>query len=76
MLRLSSADKAMLSGARGEGAQLAMRMIVHIAEGFGAERLIDIGWAHVASAYYQGQANLISRVACAMQTRKLPFPRL
>lgn len=58
MLRLSSVDKAMLAGAKGEGAQLAMQMIVHIAAEFRATQLIDISWAHVASAYYQGQANL------------------
>lgn len=58
MLRLSSADQAMLSGARGEGAQLAMQMIVRVAQSYAAEKLIDISWAHVASAYLQGQANL------------------
>lgn len=48
----------MLSGARGDGAQLAMQMIVRVADACGAEQLIDIEWAHVASAYCQGRANL------------------
>ena len=58
MLQLNSADLEMLSGAKGDGAQLAMQMIVYVAECWGAERLTDVTWAHVASAYYQGQANL------------------
>ncbi len=58
MLQMTPADKEMLSGARGPGVQLAMRMIVRVAEVFDAPRLIDIEWAHVASAYHQGQANV------------------
>lgn len=70
MVQLNSADREMLSGARGDGAQLAMQMIVHVAECWGAERLIDVAWAHVACAYYQGQANLdFARRLAAAETR-------
>lgn len=48
----------MLSGARGEGVRFAMQMIVRVAEVFSAERLIDVSWSHVASAYNQGPANI------------------
>jgi len=58
MLQLSSADNEMLSGALGEGTQLAAQMVVHMAQALGARKLIDIKWAHVSSAYYQGQANI------------------
>ncbi len=58
MLELTAADREMLSGDRGTGVQLAMRMIVHVAREFAAEKLIDVSWAHVASAYAQGRGNL------------------
>lgn len=60
----------MLSGACGEGAELAMRLIVRVAQEFQAERLIDVSWAHVASAYHQGQANIdFAKRLAALQTR-------
>ena len=58
MLRLSVPDKEMLSGNRGDAAQFAMQLLVALAESQGAERMIDIAWAHVASAYNQGQVNM------------------
>ncbi len=58
MLELSPVDKEMLSVSRGEGARFAMETLVSIGEVFGAERFIDIEWAHVASAYCNTQANI------------------
>ncbi len=58
MLQLNARDRQMLSGQCGEAAQFAMQMLVSVGEPRGATRLIDIAWAHVASAYYQGQVNL------------------
>ena len=57
-MHLTAEDKNMLSGSRGDGAQLAMRVITRVAEVYAATRLIDISWAHVASAYDHSQANL------------------
>jgi predicted aconitase len=54
---LAAKDRDILSGARGEAAQLAMQLLVHVGEALGAERLIDISWAHVAAAFDNGQAN-------------------
>ena len=48
----------MLAGSRGAGTRLAMELIVRTAEISGAKRLIDISWAHVASAYYNGQVSV------------------
>ena len=48
----------MLTGERGPGPRLAMELIVRTAEISNATRLIDISWAHVASAYYNGQVNV------------------
>ena len=47
----------MLSGARGEAAQLAMRLLVAVGEAQQARRMIDIAGAHVAAAFDNGQAN-------------------
>jgi predicted aconitase len=58
MLDLSPVDNEMLSGSRGEGARFAMETLVSVGEAFGAERFIDIEWAHVASAYCHTQANI------------------
>jgi predicted aconitase len=55
---LTNEDQKMLSGGRGDGALLAMQMIVRVGEAFDAKRLIDISWAHVASAYDHSKANL------------------
>lgn len=47
----------MLSGARGEAVQLAMRLLVAVGEAQQARRMIDIGGAHVAAAFDNGRAN-------------------
>jgi predicted aconitase len=70
MLRLASIDREMLSGSRGPGAQFAMEMMVAIAEMYEAQRFIDIEWAHVASAYCQGRANIdLARKLAQWNTR-------
>jgi predicted aconitase len=56
-MQLSSEDREVLSGARGSGAQLAMQLLVRVGEASGAPRLIDISWAHVASAFNNGPVN-------------------
>lgn len=48
----------MLAGEHGPAAKLALELIVRTAEISGAEELIDINWAHVTSAYYNGQVNV------------------
>jgi predicted aconitase len=48
----------LLDGSAGEGAAFAMRLVVRAAEVAGADRLIDIGGAHVDSCLYHGEASL------------------
>ena len=48
----------MLTGASGEGAAFAMRLVVRAAEVLGAERLIPITGAHVDSCLYHGEATI------------------
>jgi predicted aconitase len=58
MLTLSAADTAMLNGERGPAAQLAMSILVRMAEVYGAESLMDITQAHIDSTIYLGDATL------------------
>lgn len=57
-LYLSDYDRELLAGERGPGAQMAMRIIVRMAEILGVERLIDIEAAHIDSSLYMGAATL------------------
>lgn len=55
---LTTQDRAMLDGAHGPAAQLAMRVLLPVAKSVGAGSLIDIEQAHAGSCIYLGQANL------------------
>ena len=57
-VRLSDADRAMLAGVEGLASQLAMRVVVKLAEVAGAGKLIDITSAHVDGCLYHGQSGL------------------
>lgn len=57
-LILDETDRAMLAGEHGEASALAMRMVVQVAEGMRAERLLDIGAAHIDGCIYYGQVCL------------------
>ena len=55
---LEPGDRAMLEGHRGEGAALAMRLVVKMAEVARAPRLRDVTGAHIDSCLDHGQAGL------------------
>ena len=57
-MRLSDADQAMLAGMEGPATQLAMRVVIKLAEVAGAGKLIDITSAHVDGCLFHGQAGL------------------
>jgi hypothetical protein len=57
-VELSERDRALLAGAEGEGAALAMRIVVEMARVTGADRLIDVASAHVDGCLYHGLAGL------------------
>ena len=57
-LQLSDLDRALLGGDRGPAAALAMRIILRMAEVFGAGSLLNITQAHIDSTIYIGEANL------------------
>ena len=57
-LALSESDRARLEGAEGPALRLAMSLIVRAGEILGAERLIDVSFAHIDACHYNGQAHL------------------
>jgi predicted aconitase len=57
-LRLSEADRAMLAGADGPASQLAMGIVVRMAELAGAAELVDVASAHVDGCLFHGYAGL------------------
>lgn len=57
-LRLDPRDRELLAGAAGQAVQLAMRIIVRMAEIQNAPGLIDITAAHIDGCLYHGRAGL------------------
>jgi predicted aconitase len=57
-LSLTDLDRALLAGAEGDGARMAMRIVVKMAELQGATRLVDVTRAHVDGCLYHGTAGL------------------
>ncbi len=58
MLQLTERDRAMLEGAESGAAQMAMSILVRMAQVFGAPALMDITGAHIDSTIYIGEAGL------------------
>ena len=57
-LTLSAHDQAMLDGTHGPATQMAMSIIVQMAQIYGASELMDIVGAHIDSTVYIGAAGL------------------
>lgn len=55
---LAERDRALLEGAEGEAAALAMRILLEMARVMGADRMIDVASAHVDGCLYHGAAGL------------------
>jgi predicted aconitase len=55
---LDDNDEAMLAGEHGEACALGMRMVVAVAEGMRARRLLDITGAHIDGCVYYGRVCL------------------
>ena len=58
MLTLSERDRAMLAGECGPATQLAMSILVRMADVYGASALMDVSQAHIDSTIYLGDATL------------------
>ena len=57
-LNLTDRDRAMLDGRHGPAVQMAMTILVRMAQVYGAAELMDIRAAHIDSTIYIGQAGL------------------
>lgn len=57
-LELAQGDRAMLGGQSGRAAQVAMNVIVRMADIQGADRLIDISQVHIDGCIYTGPTSL------------------
>ncbi|MFK8328735.1 aconitase X [Pseudomonas sp. BJa5] len=57
-LNLSEQDHALLDGHHGKAAQMAMQIVLRMAELQGAEQLLDVTQAHIDGCIYTGPASL------------------
>src|SRR5262249_28250946 len=57
-MELSERDRRMLDGGDGPATQLAMSILVRMADVYGAAQLMDISQAHIDSTIYLGDATL------------------
>jgi len=57
-VRLTKRDQALLDGAYGKAAQVAMQIVLRMAEIQGADELLDITQAHIDGCIYTGPASL------------------
>ena len=55
---LTERERAMISGADGDGVRFAMRIMIQFATAVGAMRLLPISRAHIDSCLYHGQSGL------------------
>ena len=73
-LALSAGDRAMLGGAEGPAAALALRMICALAAEQGAASLIDVTRAHIDGCLYASPANLAFAQRMAELGAKVRIP--
>ena len=57
-IELTDRDQAMLDGAMGTAVQMAMRILLTMANVYGAHRLLDIESAHIDGCLYHGFSGL------------------
>ncbi|KJK18067.1 aconitase X [Pseudomonas sp. 2(2015)] len=57
-LKLQAEDQALLDGTHGKAAQMAMQIVLRMAELQGAEQLLDVTQAHIDGCIYTGPASL------------------
>ena len=73
-LALSDRDRSWLQGAEGPALRLAMDVLVRAGEILGAERLIDVSFAHIDACHYSGQAHLDFAEFLAAADAKMAVP--
>ena len=68
MVQPSKQDREMLDGLHGKAAQLAMSVIVRMADVYGAEEMMDITQAHIDGV------GLLSETGLEFSVKLLPSP--
>jgi len=58
LIELTDLDRALLDGEHGKAAQVAMQIVLRMAELQGAQRLVDVTQAHIDGCIYTGPASL------------------
>ena len=71
---LSDLDRALLGGERGPAGQMAMRILIRMAELQGAREMLSISQAHIDSTIYLGQASLDFAERLAQLGAKVAVP--
>ena len=71
---LSESDKKMLAGTDGTATQLAMQIVVRMAELQGAEQLVDVSQAHIDACVYHGPSSLMFAERLASLGAKVKVP--
>ncbi len=71
---LTDQDKALLDGAEGEAAAIAMAALVELGRAFDAADMVDIGYAHVhpGMALYKGDVELIESLSKSGARMRVP----
>jgi predicted aconitase len=57
-MELAEADRAVLEGAHGKAAQVAVQIVLRMAALQGADRLINVSQAHIGGCIYTGPGSL------------------
>ncbi len=57
-VKLSDPDQAILDGEKGQAAQVAMKIILQMAQLVGAKELMDVSQVHIDGCVYTGEASL------------------
>ena len=73
-IKLSDHDQAMLAGDEGPAPQMAMSIIVRMAQFYNTEQLLDISQAHIDSSIYLGEAGLEFAERLASMGAKVKVP--
>jgi predicted aconitase len=73
-LHLTDYDQELIDGGAGPAAQLAMSIIVRMADIYGADHLLDIEAAHIDSSLYMGEATLAYAERLAEMGAKVVVP--
>ena len=73
-MRLEPRDSELLAGAWGEGAALAMRILIETARLLSAEELTDIASAHIDGCLYHGESGVLFAERLVAQGAKVCVP--